>query len=215
MPKLPLSDIRKDYRLAGLSEEDLLPDPFSQFEKWFDEVLHSEIDESNAMTLATADSSGKPSARIVLLKGFDTTGFYFYTNYKGRKASELAQNPYAALVFFWKELERQVRVQGKVMKTEGDKSDAYFHSRPIGSQIGAWASPQSQVIPSRRFLEERVEKFHTRFKDEPLKRPEHWGGYVLQPSVVEFWQGRSSRLHDRMQYRLTEQGSWKIERLAP
>lgn len=215
MEKVSLQDIRKDYKLASLNKKDVLPDPFQQFEKWFNEVIESRVDEPNAMTLATASKDGKPSARIVLLKGFDERGFYFYTNYESRKALELAENPNAALVFFWKELERQVRMEGKVRKTASDMSDAYFHSRPEKSRIGAWASPQSRIIASRDFLDQEVKKVEERFKNMPVTRPSFWGGYVLQPEKVEFWQGRSSRLHDRIHYSLGEEGRWQIERLAP
>lgn len=215
MEKVSLQDIRKDYKLASLNKKDMLPDPFQQFEKWFNEVIESRVDEPNAMTLATVSKDGKPSARIVLLKGFDERGFYFYTNYESRKALELAENPNAALVFFWKELERQVRIEGKVRKTSPDMSDTYFHSRPEKSRIGAWASPQSRIIASRDFLDQEVKKVEERFKNMPVTRPSFWGGYVLQPEKVEFWQGRSSRLHDRIHYSPGEEGRWQIERLAP
>lgn len=215
MSQLPLQDIRKDYRLASLSEKDVSENPFLQFEKWFREVLHAEAGEPNAMALATVSPDGCPSARIVLLKHFDERGFYFYTNYESKKAHQLDTNPHAALVFFWKELERQVRVEGTVSRAEPQQSDAYYASRPLMSRIGAWASPQSKVIPDRTFLETRVEATEKRFKDEPVVRPEFWGGYVLSPRLVEFWQGRSNRLHDRIQYTLQSDGEWLRERLAP
>ncbi len=215
MDKLIIAGIRKDYRMAALDEKDMDADPFRQFEKWFNAVLHSEVEEPNAMVLATADKAGKPSARVVLLKGFDETGFYFYTNYESKKGRQLAEDPYAALVFFWKELERQVRIEGKVVKAALDQSDAYFSSRPEGSRIGAWASPQSRVIPGREILDENVEKMKQQFSTGPITRPPYWGGYILRPSLVEFWQGRSNRLHDRLQYTLLHNGQWKIERLAP
>ncbi len=204
-----------DYKKASLSEKEVAEEPFTQFNKWFEEVLHSEVTEPNAMTLATAAKTGVPSARIVLLKGIDEQGFYFYTNYKSQKAQELFENPQAALVFFWKELQRQVRVQGRVVKASGEQSDAYFLSRPRGSQLGAWSSPQSQPIASRDFLEEKVRETTVRFENETLYRPEFWGGYCLQPLTVEFWQGRPSRLHDRIVYTREASGSWEIHRLAP
>lgn len=215
MPQLSLHDIRKDYRMASLSESDVLSDPFRQFEKWFAEVLHAEVEEANAMTLATVAEDGSPSARIVLLKDFDERGFYFYTNYGSRKARQLDDNPHAAVVFFWKELERQVRIEGIVRRAEPQMSDAYYAARPRESQIGAWASPQSEVIPGRSFLEERVAEIRTRFQEGEVKRPGFWGGFVVAPKRVEFWQGRASRLHDRIQYRLQPDESWVIERLAP
>lgn len=215
MSQLSLHDIRKDYRLASLSEQDVLPDPFRQFEKWFNEVLHAEVSEANAMTLATASADGSPSARIVLLKDFDERGFYFYTNYASKKAKQLDQNPHGAMVFFWKELERQVRIEGIVRRAESRMSDAYYASRPRMSQIGAWASPQSEVISGRPFLEQRVADAEARFKEGEVERPDFWGGFVLTPRQVEFWQGRASRLHDRIQYRLQPGETWSIERLAP
>lgn len=210
-----IAAIRKDYILQSLDEKDVLPDPVRQFEKWWNEVLGSEIEEVNAMTLATATKSGKPSARIVLLKGFDARGFVFYTNYESHKAIEIAENPHACLVFFWKELERQVRIEGMIEKTSAEESDAYFRSRPEGSRIGAWSSPQSKVIASRDILEANVVANESRFSGTEIQRPPHWGGYVVKPVLIEFWQGRPSRLHDRIQYSRLENGSWKIERLAP
>lgn len=215
MEKVSLADIRKDYQKASLNKNGVDPNPFRQFEKWFSEVLESKVEEPNAMALATVSKDGQPSARIVLLKGVDETGFYFYTNYESRKALELAENANAALVFFWKELERQVRIEGRAKKSSPDKSDAYFHSRPVKSQIGAWASPQSRIISARSFLEEEVKKVEERFKTMPVTRPPFWGGYVLQPEKIEFWQGRSNRLHDRLQYSFVPGEGWKIERLAP
>lgn len=214
MPNLSLSDIRTDYKKAVLSEKDVAADPFTQFNKWFDEVMHSRVEEPNAMTLATADGDGMPSARIVLLKGTDGQGFYFYTNYESRKGKELAANPKAALVFFWKELERQVRMQGRVVKATAAQSDAYFLSRPRGSQLGAWSSPQSRTIATREVLEDRVREITARFEKEKLYRPDFWGGYCLIPESVEFWQGRPSRLHDRIVY-LKNEEDWEIKRLAP
>ena len=210
-----IADIRKDYKLQSLDEKNIEPDPFKQFEKCWKEVLESNIDEANAMTLATAGKNGKPSARIVLLKGFTKEGFLFFTNYESHKAEELKENPQACLVFFWKDLERQVRIEGLVEKISTAESDEYFNSRPAGSKIGAWASPQSKIIASRKILEEKVESVEKKFANTQIQRPEHWGGYILKPTLMEFWQGRPSRLHDRIQYTIIENGNWKIERLAP
>jgi pyridoxamine 5'-phosphate oxidase len=210
-----IADIRKDYKLQTLSEKDVLPDPFGQFDKWWGESLRADIDEVNAMTLATASADGMPDARIVLLKGFDERGFTFFTNYNSSKGLELLENPRASLVFFWKELERQVRISGLVSLVSGKESDDYFNSRPEGSRIGAWASPQSEVIESREWLEENEKKLHEQFFGMPVNRPLHWGGYRVKPTRVEFWQGRPSRLHDRILFSLRENGHWAIERLAP
>ena len=210
-----VADIRRDYKLQTLSENEVSNHPIAQFSAWWQEAISASVDEINAMTLATASPDGVPSARIVLLKGFDDNGFVFYTNYNSYKAKDLRENPRACLVFFWKELERQVRVTGLVQKTNAGESDEYFMSRPQASQIGAWASPQSEVINSRKWLEENEKKFGDSFTANPMARPAHWGGYRVQPVTIEFWQGRPSRLHDRILYSLEENGSWKIERLAP
>jgi pyridoxamine 5'-phosphate oxidase len=210
-----IAGIRKDYKLQTLSEAEVETNPFAQFTKWWDDAVKSEINEINAMTLATAGKNAMPSARIVLLKEFSEKGFVFFTNYDSHKGRELEQNPHACLVFFWKELERQVRISGPVKKISEAESDAYFTSRPEGSRIGAWASPQSSVIKSREFIEERSAAFQQKFADGNITRPPHWGGYVVIPAVIEFWQGRPSRLHDRIQYTLVENNKWKIERLAP
>lgn len=210
-----IADLRKDYASESLMEFHVESDPIKQFDKWWQEALKSEIPEPNAMTLATASTDGMPSARIVLLKGYDEQGFVFYTNYKSFKAMQLEENPKACLVFFWKELERQVRITGLVKRTSPQLSDEYFLSRPVESQIGAWTSPQSQVIESRDWLDERYLHLTAEYKNVKLHRPPHWGGYVVQPIIVEFWQGRPSRLHDRLQYTINENGVWKIERLAP
>jgi len=210
-----IANLRKDYSSQSLLETDVEPNPIDQFQKWWNEAVKSEIDEVNAMTLATASSDGIPSARIVLLKGIDKNGFVFFTNYKSYKAVHLEENPKACLVFFWKELERQVRITGLVKKISEKESDEYFLSRPVGSQIGAWASNQSQVIESREWLQNKVLKLTEEFKQKELKRPAYWGGYVVAPVIIEFWQGRPSRLHDRIQYTLGEDGNWKIERLSP
>jgi len=210
-----IADIRKDYKLQSLLEKDVAANAIAQFNNWWQEAIHSEIDEVNAMTLATASADGIPAARIVLLKGFDDRGFVFFTNYESFKGMQLAENPRACLVFFWKELERQVRITGLVEKVSDAESDAYFNSRPEGSRIGAWASPQSQVIESREWLQEREKTYAKDFSGKPLKRPAHWGGYRVKPVTIEFWQGRPSRLHDRLQYTLDGNNEWKIERLAP
>lgn len=212
---IDISALRRNYAMESLSESDVQPDPIAQFNKWFQEALDSSLPEPNAMTLATADKQGRPSARTVLLKSYDHAGFVFYTNYESKKGAELAENPYAALLFTWLELERQIRIEGAVTRVTEVESLAYFQSRPKGSQIGAWASPQSRVIPGRTVLEQNVAALLAEYADaEVLPKPAHWGGYVVQPEIVEFWQGRESRLHDRIQYRL-ENGVWKIERLAP
>ncbi|HVE61270.1 MAG TPA: pyridoxamine 5'-phosphate oxidase [Chitinophagaceae bacterium] len=210
-----IANLRRDYSLQVLLEKDVALDPISQFTKWWAEVLNAEIIEPNAMTLATASCDGMPSARIVLLKAFDENGFVFFTNYKSYKALQMEENPKASLVFFWKEIERQVRIVGLVSKIPAPESDAYFASRPKGSRIGAWASPQSQVIESRDWLDKRNADLIEEIKDNQIERPPHWGGYIVKPVIVEFWQGRASRLHDRIQYTLNENGDWKIERLAP
>ena len=209
-----IADIRRDYKLQSLLESDVTTNPIQQFTKWWQEAINSNIDEVNAMTLATSTIDGKPSARTVLLKDYDEQGFVFFTNYNSHKGKELNENPNAALVFFWKELERQIRIEGTVQKIETTKSDNYFNSRPISSRIGAWSSPQSEVIESREILEANEQNFIEKF-GEVIPRPAHWGGYIIQPNVIEFWQGRSSRLHDRLQYKLMENGAWKMERLAP
>jgi pyridoxamine 5'-phosphate oxidase len=210
-----IADIRSDYRLQSLLEKDVEADPIRQFDKWWQEALRSEITEVNAMTLATASADGVPSARIVLLKAYDERGFVFYTNYESYKGKQIAENPRACLVFFWKELERQVRITGLIEKVSEAESDAYFNSRPEGSRIGAWVSPQSQVVQSREWLEEREKSYIKDFAVNQLNRPSYWGGYRVKPICIEFWQGRSNRLHDRLQYTLQEDASWLIERLAP
>ena len=208
------ADLRRDYARAGLTEADAAADPLAQFARWFDEALAAGLPEPNAMTLATATLDGRPSARVVLLKGFDARGFVFFTNRHSRKGRELAANPYAALAFFWPELERQVRVEGAVAPTGDEESDAYFASRPLASRLGAWASSQSEVIAGREVLDRAVEELAARFGGE-VPRPPHWGGYRLSPEAVEFWQGRPSRLHDRLRYARRPDGGWRRERLAP
>jgi len=209
-----IQNLRQDYRSASLAESDVDQNPFIQFEKWFKEAVNARLFEPNVMTFATADLAGKPSARILLLKGFDENGFVFFTNYDSKKGKELAENPQAAMVFFWGDLERQVRIEGTITKVDAEESTAYFHSRPKGSQIGATASPQSSVIPNREVLEDRVTVLTEEFSEKEVPRPANWGGYRLKPDLIEFWQGRSSRLHDRINYESVN-GSWIINRLAP
>jgi len=210
-----IADIRKDYQLQNLLETDIAADPFTQFNYWWDDAVKSELDEVNAMTLATASLSGIPAARIVLLKSVTDAGFVFFTNYNSHKGKELGENPQACLVFFWKELERQIRITGRVEKVPAPESDEYFYSRPAGSRIGAWASPQSTVIKSREVIENNIAKIEEQFAGTEITRPPHWGGYIVIPTVIEFWQGRTNRLHDRLQYTKIEDGNWRIERLAP
>jgi pyridoxamine 5'-phosphate oxidase len=215
---MSIADLRKDYKLASLTEADVDSDPFKQFGKWLSEAIAAEIPEPTAMSLATASGTthepARPSSRIVLLKGFNVNGFVFFTNYNSRKGAELAGNPFASLLFHWVELERQVRIEGRVEKVSAQESDAYFLSRPLGSRLGAWASPQSQVIPAREWLEGKLAAVASQYQDNP-PRPAHWGGYCVVPEKLEFWQGRSSRLHDRLHYRLVSDKRWLIERLAP
>ncbi|MGZ3897188.1 MAG: pyridoxamine 5'-phosphate oxidase [Flavisolibacter sp.] len=213
--KASIADLRSEYSSQTLLEQDVAADPVVQFEKWWHQAIEAEIEEPNAMTLATASVDGLPSARIVLLKGFDRKGFIFFTNYRSYKGRQLEENPKACLVFFWKELERQVRIVGLVNPLGPEESDDYFHSRPVGSQLGALTSPQSEVISGREWLDEQYREMEAQFRGKAIERPAYWGGYRVQPVIVEFWQGRPSRLHDRIQYSLQEGGDWKIERLAP
>jgi pyridoxamine 5'-phosphate oxidase len=221
-----IADIRKDYKLASLEEADVAANPIDQFTRWWNEAVASQIDEVNAMTLATVNAAGVPAARIVLLKGYNPNGFIFFTNYESDKGKNLAQNPNAAIVFFWKELERQIRIEGTVQKVSAEESDRYFNSRPASSRIGAWASPQSAVIENRLVIEQNVERYSSIFANDSIERPDHWGGYIVKPRSIEFWQGRSSRLHDRIRYTIEASAynaatdtrfdaNWKIERLAP
>jgi pyridoxamine 5'-phosphate oxidase len=209
-----IADLRKNYTQAGLLETDVTADPFQQFKLWFEQAVAANLLEPNAMTLATVTAEGKPSARIVLLKGFDDRGFVFYTNYNSQKGVELQHCPYAALVFLWGDLERQVRIEGKVELVPIEEATAYFHSRPGSSQLGAWASDQSTVISDRSILETRLQQLEAEYQDREIPKPTHWGGFRVVPTEIEFWQGRPSRLHDRLRYQLVD-GAWKIDRLAP
>lgn len=214
LTKETIQNLRQDYRSAELNESDVNKSPIKQFEHWFADAMKAQLYEPNVMTLATADKTGKPNARIVLLKGFDENGFSFYTNYLSQKGKEMKKNPQACLVFFWAELERQVRIEGKVEKLDKEASEKYFHSRPKGSQIGAIVSPQSQIIPNRNILETKVEELNVIYQDKTIPKPAHWGGYIVKPTSIEFWQGRTSRLHDRIKYDLIN-GKWQTTRLAP
>ena len=210
-----IADIRKDYSHRSLQETEIDSNPIKQFDSWWKEALEANITEANAMTVATSSTDGMPSARIMLLKGFSEKGFVFFTNYNSFKAQQLTENPRVCLVFFWKELERQVRITGIIEKTSHAENDAYFQSRPKASQLGAITSPQSQVIESRQWLDDRYKKLTEQSEKIAIQRPAHWGGYLVKPVIIEFWQGRPGRLHDRIQYSLLDDGSWKIERLAP
>jgi pyridoxamine 5'-phosphate oxidase len=210
-----LAELRKNYSLGSMDVADVDRNPFRQFDAWFAQAVDAKLPEPNTMTLATVDSRGRPSARIVLIKGVDERGFMFFTNYESRKGRELADNPHASLLFYWIELERQVRIEGTVVKASPAESDQYYESRPLGSRIGAWASEQSQAIESRTVLEAREKEISAKYGEHP-PRPPHWGGYRLIPDAIEFWQGRPSRLHDRLLYtRAVEGGDWQIARLSP
>ena len=209
-----IADLRKDYTLNGLDQTDVSPDPIVQFQQWFAAALAADVHEPNAMHLATINPEGRPEGRIVLVKGVDAAGFSFYTNYNSQKGTSLGVNPMASLTFFWPELERQVRVEGWAEKVSETESDTYFNSRPRGSQLGAWVSQQSQVIAGRDVLTSQQEELENRFNGQPIPRPPHWGGFRVIPDKIEFWQGRPSRLHDRIRYRL-EAGTWVIERVSP
>ena len=209
-----LADLRLSYTKAGLTEADLDPDPFRQFELWMSQAISSQLIEPNAMTLATVNAAGQPNARTVLLKAFDRSGFVFYTNYESRKSREIAGNPYMCLLFYWAELERQVRVAGRAERVPEAESDAYFQSRPVGHQLGAWVSNQSTVIAGREVIEESLANVAKRFEPGPVPRPAHWGGFRVVPHAIEFWQGRANRLHDRLEYVLAN-GTWTFRRLSP
>lgn len=210
-----IAAMRKVYQLKSLEKKDVNADPIVQFDTWWQEAVANKVDEPNAMTLATCNASGRPSARIVLLKGIHNNGFVFYTNYHSRKAHEIVENPFVALVFFWKELERQIRIEGAIKKVSPQESDEYFSVRPRESQLGAWSSPQSTVIDSPAFLLENLKKYTDKFNNEEVPRPEYWGGFIVEPNSIEFWQGKPGRLHDRLQYSLSEKKEWVIRRLAP
>jgi len=210
-----LADLRKDYSKASLDVSSVNPDPVAQFEKWFKEALESQVPEPNAMTLSTVNADGRPSGRIVLLKGIEMAKFVFFTNYQSSKGHDLEKNPGCALTFFWQELERQVRIEGIAERIDEKRSTEYFQSRPRGSQVGAWSSPQSTIIANRIILEERVTEIEKKFDGQAvLPKPHQWGGYAIEPFMMEFWQGRQSRLHDRVQYTKID-GAWQIHRLAP
>jgi pyridoxamine 5'-phosphate oxidase len=213
--KTSLADIRRDYTLGGLRRADLRPDPIRQFQKWLDEAIEAEVLEPTAMTLATVNKQGQPSTRVVLLKKLDKNGFVFFTNYQSVKARDLAGNPRAALNVYWRELERQVAICGAASKVSRKESDKYFKSRPLGSRLAAWASDQSRVIPNREFLENKLAKVTERFRDDNIPTPPYWGGYVIKPETIEFWQGGGSRLHDRFRYTRRGSRDWLIERLSP
>ncbi|MBF2098379.1 MAG: pyridoxamine 5'-phosphate oxidase [Gloeomargaritaceae cyanobacterium C42_A2020_066] len=212
---LHVANLRHNYSREGFLEADALPDPLAQFRLWFEQALEAGVPEPNAMTLATVDHYGRPAGRIVLLKGLDERGFVFYTNYESAKGQQLQQTPYAALVFWWAELERQVRITGSVDRVSAAETEAYFHSRPRASQLGAWASPQSQPLPDRASLDQRYQALEARYADQVIPRPLHWGGFRVMPDTLEFWQGRPSRLHDRLCYIRQGDGQWLRQRLAP
>ena len=214
-PLLDVAALRREYETEGLRRADLAPDPMEQFSVWFSAAVKAELPDANAMSLATATADGKPSVRVMLLKGFDETGFVFFTNYCSAKGRELDENSRAGLAFYWVQLERQIRISGSVEKTSRKDSERYFHSRPVGSQLGAWVSRQSEVIDARRILEARLAEMTERFAGREIELPPHWGGYRVRPEAIEFWQGRANRLHDRFRYTRRADGSWLIERLAP
>lgn len=209
-----IASIRKIYKLESLLESDVDPNPINQFEKWWQQAVESKIEEPNAMILATSTARGEPSSRTVLLKNFTNEGFIFFSNYDSRKAVQIEHNPFVALLFFWKEMERQVRIEGSIAKVSKEESDNYFASRPRESRIGAWSSPQSKVIENREFLQQNVAHYNAQFDAKIIPRPEFWGGYIVIPSMIEYWQGRPGRLHDRIQYTYTN-NEWIIKRLAP
>jgi pyridoxamine 5'-phosphate oxidase len=210
-----LQRLRKEYTRAGLTEAEADPDPIEQFRKWFDEALAADLHEPNAMTLATATPDGRPSARVVLLKGYDERGFVFYTSYEGRKSRELEENPRCALVFYWSELERQIRIEGRAGRVSEEESDAYYGSRPRGSRLSAWVSAQSRPVEDRGALEKRLWELEAEYEGREIPRPPFWGGYRVEPEAIEFWQGRENRMHDRLLYRRLSDGGWRMQRLQP
>jgi pyridoxamine 5'-phosphate oxidase len=210
-----IASIRRDYQMASLEEANTSAHPMDQFEHWWEDAMASNIDEVNAFVLSTVDAQRAPSSRVILLKGFTPEGFIFFTNYESAKGQDIIVNPVAAMNFFWKELERQVRITGTIKKISTEESEAYFHSRPLGSQVGAISSPQSKVIPNRDYLEQLVATNLEKYKEAIVPLPSNWGGYIVHPTNIEFWQGRSSRLHDRIKYNLTSEGQWMKVRLAP
>lgn len=212
--EINIEAIRTDYRLATLHKEEVDADPIIQFRTWFEQAVRAKVIEVNAMTLATVDQEGRPTARIVLLKDIEDDGFVFYTNYQSNKGLHIAANPHVSLVFFWADLQRQVRIDGEAIKVREQISVDYFHSRPLGSQLGAWASPQSRVITDRSILNENLKVVTEQYKKKSIPKPPHWGGYMVEPYAIEFWQGRTNRLHDRILYR-KEGNEWTINRLAP
>lgn len=211
---MSIADLRKDYSRASLSETDVNPNPIEQFSKWFNEAISAQVPEANAMSVSTATADGRPSSRILLIKDIDQRGFTFFTNYESRKGRELDSNPFAALLFYWIELERQVRIEGRVERISDEENDAYYNSRPVKSRLGAIASAQSRPVASREVLEARVQEVEKQYGDHPV-RPPQWGGYRLVPDYLEFWQGRPSRLHDRIVYQRQPDGSWQLQRLQP
>lgn len=212
---ISIADLRRTYNQVEFNKTNAAGDPFEQFKSWFEEAIAAQLHDPTAMTLATATPEGKPSARIVLLKNFDARGFVFYTNYRSRKGRELEANPQASLVFWWAELDRQVRIEGNIEKVSSQEADAYFLSRPLGSRLGAWASEQSQTIADREVLEQRFQDLERDYAKQEVPRPPHWGGFRLIPTAIEFWQGRPNRLHDRLFYQRVAENDWSLERLAP
>ena len=210
-----IGQLRKEYSLHSLTETGVAALPLDQFTQWWNQAIQSDIEEVNAMALSTINKEGRPESRIVLLKGYSEKGFVFFTNYESNKGDQLQQHAHCSLLFFWKELERQVRINGRAEKISTQESDAYFNSRPEGSKIGAWASPQSQVVESQEWLHENFERIKARYNNNTISRPPHWGGFAVRPDSMEIWQGRPSRMHDRIRYSLQQDGGWKIERLAP
>ncbi len=215
MAKLSLQTLPRDYRNRGILEKKVPPNPFQLFQKWFKEAMRAQTMDVTAFTLATCSEKGRPSLRTLLLKGFDTRGFVFYTNYESLKGQEIDKNPVGSMLFYWDVLVRQVRIEGKIQKVSAKESDQYFALRPRLNQLSSWASVQSRVIPNRKFFEDRMERYDREFKNRPVPRPPHWGGYVLAPNEFEFWFGRANRLHDRLRYRLRPNGKWLMDRLSP